>query len=468
MNKVIVFLVIFSSVYSLTIKAKSQKIKNIIFVIGDGMGPQQLSLLNKFAIASKYSKYKNGKSNLQKMMDLGETGLVFTEPKNQLVTDSSCSATQYATGQYSIPLTVGLNEKGKKVQTIVEAAIKKGLSTGLVSDTRITHATPASYAAHNISRNNENELAEEMLSTGVDIMLSGGARHFLPKSHKDSRRKDDKNLLKLAKEMKYHLPKNKSELRSIKSGKILGLFNKTGLSDAISFDPNGTEPSLVDMSKKAIDILSKNKKGFFLMIEAGQIDWTGHRNDAGGQLHEMLRIDSLVGYLIKWQKENKDTLVIVTADHETGSFGMSYSTYKSEKGKYNFGNSSILDKLYEQKMTLESLSSVIRKSDRKVETIRKIINDNMSFQISKEDAEIIAENTRYGLDEFYPFKKKGFSMSIAKVLGKYQNIVWGTGTHTSTPVPIIALGPKKITDQFDGAHHSTEIGKMTFKVLGLD
>ncbi len=502
--------------------SKSKKrVKNVIFVIGDGMGPQQLSLLKLFANSSKYSKYKEGKTNLQLMMDTGETGMVYTQPKNQLVTDSSCSATQYATGKYSLPEVVGLDDNGLKVKTILEAAKEKGLATGLVSDTRITHATPASYASHNRSRNDENNIALEMLNTGADVMLSGGLRHFIPKGLdkdkywqeragkkllKRSKRKDGKNLLLDAQKLGYQVVFNKKQLLESTDKRILGLFANSGMSDGIAYSNNKSkndfhEPSLSDMTKSALSKLSKNDKGFFLMVEAGQIDWAAHRNDAGTLLHEMLKMDELIGTLLEWGKKNKDTLIIVTADHETGSFGMSYSGHLDNqkakylegsfsktpyKSKFNYGGHLVLDKLYEQKASYVAMLKEFSKTNKSAQAMRKIINKSSSFKISLSEAQKIIKNKRNPsyvkghkylghkhlpeiteYPSFYPYGPMDRSALIARTLGKYQNIVWGTGTHTSTPVPIVAFGPKEVTSLFDGAHHSTEIGQMTFEVLGL-
>jgi len=502
--------------------SNKKKVKNVIFVIGDGMGPQQLSLLQLFANSSKYSPYKNGKTHLQKMMDGGETGIVYTQPEKFLVTDSSCSATQYATGKYSLPEVVGVDDSGKKVKTILEAAKEKGLSTGLVSDTRLTHATPASYAAHNKSRQNENAIAEEMLKTGADVMLSGGLRHFIPKGLdkdlywvkragkkllKKSKRKDNKNLLVNAEKLGYQLVFNKKQMNKVESGKVLGLFTNSGMADGIIHNrnvnnKNNTEPTLSEMTEVALNQLSKNDKGFFLMVEAGQIDWAGHRNDAGTLLHEMLKMDQLLGTLLEFAKKNEDTLIVVTADHETGSFGMSYSGYKNTiethkvegvfsekvyKSKYNYGSHKVLDKLYEQKQSYMTMLKNFSKTSKSPKDLQKIINDNSSFKLNLDEAKEILKNKKNknfikghkyhghkhlpNINEypsFYPYGEMDRSSLIARILGKYQNIVWGTATHTSTPVTVVAYGPEGAASLYDGAHHSTEIGQITFEVLGLD
>jgi len=200
----------------------------------------------------------------------------------------------------------------------IEKAKKAGKATGLVSDTRLTHATPASFAAHQPHRSLENQIASDMLATGADVMLSGGLRHWIPKSTNDkgetykqleqltqgdvylkSKRKDDRNLLTEAEKDGYQLAFNRNMLDDAKGEKLLGLFAYSGMDDGIAYSNKKkigeqTQPSLKEMTQKALNILSKDEDGFFLMVEGGQIDWAGHSNDAGTMLHELLKFDEAI------------------------------------------------------------------------------------------------------------------------------------------------------------------------------
>lgn len=504
---------------------KNKKVKNVIFIIGDGMGPQQISLLQMYAKHANESIYKNTKTNLEKLMDIGETGLVMTNPGTKLVVDSSCSATQYSTGEYSLPETVGLNDSGESTETILEAAKKSGLRTGLISDTRITHATPASYVSHNISRTNENEIAVEMLSIAPDIMLSGGLRHFIPKEAQNdpalrkivpghiqlkSKREDQINLLALAKASGYELIFDKKSLQISASKKVLGLFTNSSMPNGIWHTQNKDKasrviPTLSEMTTFALDNLEDSRNGFFLMIEAGQIDWAGHANDAGLLLHEMLRADEMLGVVLNWVKEREDTLVVVTADHETGGFGFSYNGFdvqKEEKissdnifkdgiytSKFNYGNFSTLDKLYRQKKSNTDILKDISSWEDKEKTIPKIkiyFESHIEYKFSEKDIEKIMHSSKnkyfkknhpYLGDEnfptindfpsFYVYKKMGRANIVARVLAHKQNIVWATGTHTSTPVTMVTFGPESLNKEFDGIMHATQVGRKVFKALGL-
>ena len=168
-----------------THSSKKPEVKNLIFMIGDGMGLQQISFARSYLKYAPNNKTGKKSLNIERMANEGDMGLVYVEPHNALVVDSASSATQYATGFPAISEVIGLDEKGQAVQTILEKAKAKGLSTGLVSDTRITHATPASFGAHVAHRSMANEIAEHLIHTGADLLYSGGLRSFLPQTVND-------------------------------------------------------------------------------------------------------------------------------------------------------------------------------------------------------------------------------------------------------------------------------------------
>ncbi len=266
------------------------KIKNIIVMIGDGMGPQQIGLLDSYVRYSKNPQIKQ--SAFQRLSDEGMIGISRTEPYEGLVVDSAASATQFASGEKAGSEMIGANYKGDATTTMLEIAQQKGKAVGLITDTRITHATPAAYAAHQKHRKYENEIAEDMLAHNVDVMLAGGIRHWIPKSANDkegelhkqlsdmtqgnirikSKRKDEKNLLEMAKKQGYDLSFDQKSLKASQSNKILGLYSYSAMLDGITYsqtknDPNRIQPTLTEMTEKAISVLEKDKDGFFLMVE---------------------------------------------------------------------------------------------------------------------------------------------------------------------------------------------------------
>jgi alkaline phosphatase len=513
-------------------------VKNVILMIGDGMGPQQVGLLEEYAIRAPNSIYndKSNKTALSKLSKDGHVGISLNAPygnTGSLVTDSACSATQLATGKPAGSEMIGLDEKGNIVETILEKAKNAGKSTGLVSDTRLTHATPASFASHQPHRSLEPAIAVDMISSGmVDVMLSGGARALLPSDiksneakrqvmkdlgapeslYKKSKRKDERNILLEARdEYGYSLAFDNAQLAESEATKLLGIFSNSGMANGIAYkackkDNTCTQPSLKDMTIKALDILSKDEDGFFLMIEGGQIDWAGHANDAGWMLSELIKFDEAVEAVYEWVKDRNDTLVVVTADHETGSFGLSYSIKDIPEAQmldgdgmngqeyhpnFNFGSLDKLDRLYAQTGTYYDMLSHVNSdwdfSDTNGHEWAEAINLYSDFKITPDRASPIAErhvNEYHDPDhkilsqeifpkindykEFYVYGNEIHANLIARALGEDQNIVWGTGTHTAAPVPVIAFGPENITKQFSSIQHHIYVSQTMMTALGLE
>ncbi|ELV8654439.1 alkaline phosphatase [Vibrio vulnificus] len=503
---------------TLSFNALSAEIKNVILMIGDGMGPQQVGLLETYANNAPNSIYQGKTTALYTLAQEGVIGSSLTHPEDAIVVDSACSATMLATGIMTGSEVIGIDSQGNSVETVLEKAKRMGKATGIISDTRMTHATPAAFAAHQPHRSLENEIAADMLATDVDVLLSGGLRHWIPKSANDkgetyqqlqaltqgdvalkSKRKDDRNLLTEAQQAGYSLAFNKTMLEQAQGTKLLGLFANSAMYDGITYsqtkgDAERKEPTLAEMTSKALDILAKDKDGFFLMVEGGQIDWAGHSNDAGSMLHEMIKFDEAINTVYQWAKDRDDTLIIVTADHETGSFGFSYSGYnlpKPEKrpGKafenrdyapnFNFGAFDILDGLYNQKTSYYGMLSTFEKLDKNQQTAAKlaeIINKNSDFSITAGQAENILKNkpNPYRLanhsylaeetvpaindfDAFFPYNDR--TNLIAREQATKQNIVWGTGTHTHTPVNVFAWGPAETILPVSRILHHSELGE---------
>ncbi|WP_432451868.1 MULTISPECIES: alkaline phosphatase [unclassified Agarivorans] len=496
----------------------SAEIKNVILMIGDGMGPQQVGLLELYANNAPHSIYRGETTALYKLAQEGVIGSSLTNPEEAIVVDSACSATMLATGVYTASEVIGINSNGDHVETVLEKAKRMGKATGLVSDTRLTHATPAAFAAHEPHRSLENEIASDMLATGADVMLSGGIRHWIPKSTNDkgetykalelltqgdvklkSKRKDERNLLNEAQTQGYSLAFNKNMLANASGDKLLGLFSYSGMNDGIAYshtknDPKRTQPTLKEMTDKALEVLAKDQDGFFLMVEGGQIDWAGHSNDAGTMLHEMIKFDEAVNSVYEWAKGREDTLIIVTADHETGSFGFSYSSNdlpKPEKRtgeafqkrdyapNFNFGKFDILDGLYNQKMSYADMLAQFDKLDKAQQTpdhLAEIVNANSDFSITSEQAAHVMAtkpNPYYkkmhsylsandvpainDFDAFFPYNDRGNVLARQHATG--QNTVWGTGTHTHTPVNVFAWGPLKEIIPVSRIMHHSELGQ---------
>ena len=497
------------------------KIRNVILIIGDGMGPQQLGMLFAYAHLAPGSTVPDRTPALELLTRQGNVALVRTEPYGAVVVDSAAAATQLASGEMAGSEMIGANYLGESVPSVLEIAKQLGKSTGLVSDTRITHATPAAFAAHQPHRSMENEIAADILENQVDVLLSGGLRHWVPQSVGDrnspaylsvvhmigglftptSKRQDNRNLLVEARQ-NYQLVFDRAALAGIKTGRVLGLFADSAMLDAIDKrnsleNSDRTEPTLAEMTSKALELLSQNPEGFFLMVEAGQIDWCGHNNDAGCMLHELLQLDAAVRLVHEWAQDRDDTIVLVTADHETGSFGFSYSGAPLPEPKtlggnvfqgapfkpeFNFAMAELLDHLHGQQHSFYHVFlefDALDPHDRTAEKLMELVNEAVApFSITLSDAtEILTRmpNQQYVAGHaylgtktipkmpdqasFYVYGENGRMNHLGHILGAQQNVVWGTGTHTNTPVPLITFGPSSATQRFSGFLHATDVGK---------
>lgn len=278
---------------------ESKKIKNVIFLIGDGTGLAQIAS-GQLAIA--------GPDGLLHMQTMPVTGIVKTHSSDNLITDSAAGATAYSCGLKTYNGAIGVDPKQIACKTILELAEEKGLRTGLVSTSSITHATPASFASHVVQRSMQEDIAADFLDSGVDVFLGGGVKWF----HKNMR-SDSMDLLQDFRAKGYEILFNKEELSTSNSKKVLGLFANDGLVRTEN------EPSSKAMVSKALDALNNdNNEGFFLMVEGSQIDWAGHDNNVEYLRREIQDFDEAVQEVLEFAQKDGETLVVLTADHETG------------------------------------------------------------------------------------------------------------------------------------------------------
>lgn len=290
--------------------------RSVILVIGDGMGPQAIGLLLDAAEAAG-----GAPTALGSLIAEADRSLVRTRSADSPVTDSAASATAIATGVDTKNGRVGVDPEGKPVRTCLEDARDSGRATALVTTTRITHATPACFAAHVPERADENEIAGQLLAARVDILLGGGARHFLGGPGGQS----------LPAEIAaggYHLARSAEELAAApRDGRILGLFAASDLPYRIDRDGGAGEPTgipgLAAMTRAALERLDP-ARGFFLMVEGGRIDHAGHGNDAAALLGEMFELDETLATLREYAARHPDVALIITADHETGGVCLTY------------------------------------------------------------------------------------------------------------------------------------------------
>ena len=303
----------FYSVVDLPQNAKfKKKPKNIILLIGDGMGVAQ--------VFSAITANK-GETNMSQMPYVGFSQ---TQSADNYVTDSGAGGTALATGQRTYNGAIGVDVNKQPIPTILEISEKNGLATGLVSTSAITHATPASFIAHVPDRNKYEDIAADFLNVEIDVFIGGGRDFF-------TEREDERNLVDELKQKNYQVYNSLEDSKAVESG-LLAILTSEKHNDVY---PNRSN-MLPDATHKAIQVLQKNKKGFFLMVEGSMIDWGGHANNTGYIVQETLDFDRAIGKALKFAASNKETLVIVTADHETGGMTIEGGSMSEGKVDANF------------------------------------------------------------------------------------------------------------------------------------
>jgi alkaline phosphatase len=287
--------------------------KNVILMVGDGMGVAQI-----YAGLTG----NHGTLNLERCTAIG---FHKNQASDKYVTDSAAGATALSCGQKTYNGAIGVDANGKPLPTILEAAEKNGLATGMIATCSITHATPASFISHQPSRSLDENIALDFLKTDIDLFIGGGRKFF-------TQRTDSLNLTDSLKARGYQIANSIGEVQQITSGKLAAFLADT---QQPRFS-EGRGDELVKSTEVALRLLKNNKKGMFMLIEGSQIDWGGHGNDTQYIVDEMIDFDHAIGKVLDFAKKDGNTLVIITADQETGGFSINGGDMKTGKvdGKF--------------------------------------------------------------------------------------------------------------------------------------
>ncbi len=458
--------------------------RSVILFVGDGFGATQTSLGVQYA-----RLIEKRELNIESLMRDGNTGYALPLPFDSIVTDSAAAATQFATGQAVRNETLGLNSDGYPIETILEWAHARGLGTGLVTNMRITHATPAAFAVHQGSRyESEQTLMDDILQEGdVDVFLGGGARALVPAGSwvsealpgipkeldGESNRDDELNRVEELAGQGYAIVSDSPSLLEAASHatKLLGMFSADHLPYVIDRRQMklSTVPTLAEMTSGGLDVLSRHAEGFFMLVEGGRIDYAGHANDAGSLLHEILDFDEAVGKGLAFQRSHPDTLVLVTGDHGTGGFSFSDG---------NFGPAAELsldsgivyqpDCCYPPKDHLEilfrqnaSYPYILQQAGMDPEKLVELVLAHTGLEMTMDEARDALARNEQGLartKDFRPFYSDpddSASALIGRALSRHTYVVWSTGEHTTDLVPTYGRGPG--AEKLRGIYPNTHI-----------
>lgn len=357
-------------------------VKNVIFLIGDGMGLAHVS----GAIAS---------SSEPLALERAEAiGLIHTSSADRYVTDSAAGGTAMSSGMKTNNGVIGQNADGEAIPSMLAYAIEDGKSTGIVVTSSITHATPAAFYAHNKTRRDELAIAKDFIDAKIDVAIGGGRKFF-------ETRADGLILTDQLKNKGYIVAYSIEDVLEAPQGRpLIGLLADVAL-------PKANEqrgPILAQATAKALELLSANPEGFILVVEGSQIDWAGHRNDWDYALSEIIDFDSAIKVAMDYADSNPDTLVIVTADHETGGLALvggdiveksitPHWTVKSHTGimvpvyAYGRGSESFIG-IYENTNLFERIIKALGISKENVPPVRNSASRTTDSELSSPSASI--------------------------------------------------------------------------------
>ncbi|MDI6676419.1 alkaline phosphatase [Bacillus wiedmannii] len=434
-----------------TVEAKVKQVerqpKNVIIMVMDGTSSSATTLARL---------YKGKPLALDEIV----TGGVRTYSAESAITDSAPAATALATGNKSNSGYVGIlpsivsspglksikeEDKLRPVANVLEGAKRTGRATGIVATAEIQHATPAGFSAHHINRKRFDVIAEQQVYQNIDVVLGGGKEALLP-----IKRKDGEDLVKVIQDKGYDFVEMKDALLNSKSKKIWGSFSH----NALAFDmdreaTNPEQPTLSQMTEKAIQTLSKDKDGFFLFVEGSKPDWAAHVNDPIGMISDVLAFDNAVAEALEFAKKDSNTMLIAVTDH--GNSGISIGNTNTTKGYNITPVSAYIDPLKKSKMTLEGATNKLKSDLSNVEDVAKLYGlDNLTYE----------EKERVKAAK----KKSDVGPILTTLLANHANIGFTTGGHTGEDVFLYSYGPQKP----NGLIQNIDIAKTMAKAMGFN
>jgi alkaline phosphatase len=437
-------------------EAAAAKARNVIVLIADGCSAEQYTFARWFKGAPlSFDPYR--------------VGAIQTYIADSVIADSAPAASAFATGVRTSDkfISVGPHPdtlsgvpvppedlRYRPVATLLEGARLLGKSTGIVATSRVTHATPAAFMAHVPARDQEEDIMEQAVYQHIDVVFGGGRRHLLPKDLK-GRRADGENLYEDLKNWGYRIVENRRELESVSSGRVFGMFAPSHMDPEIdrpALHPD--QPTLAEMTRKAIELLARDRDGFFLMVEGSQVDWACHANDPAYLLSDLLAYDQAVEVALEFAKKDGRTLVLAMSDHNTGGFSIGN---QASNGIYpQMKIEAFLDPFRRMQASSVRMWELIE-NDRTAARVKTVVKEGWMLDISDEEAQKI-------LSLAAAYKESAYH-AIGEVLcPKYTYVGWTTHGHCGGDVPLHAFGPGKPS----GVLAAPDIARVCAAAMGFD
>ena len=441
---------------------QKQHAENMIIMIPDGCDE---------TIQTVARWYKGDSLAVDKM----QTGAVKTHMANSIITGSAAAATAFATGHKTTVRFIGIGPRTEDTLTdfkataepyapiasVLEAAQRAGKATGIIATSRVTHATPAAFAAHIQDRGWDNDIMEHMVYNNVDVVFGGGARHLLPEGATyttsfgatwSGKRTDGENLMEILIDRGYQFVDSKEQLANLEDGKVWGLFDDSHMQPDIDrqyFAEN--EPSLAEMTEKAIEILSQDPDGFLLMVEGSQVDWAGHNNDPIYMVKDFLAFDDAVQIANDYAREDRKTVVMAYPDHNTG--GMKIGHDYAAPGYTSTTIEDLVAPLQGMKMSANGV--VAKMTDDSDDALKASVLENWNIALTDEDVTEIID-----LQE-----SVGLSYALARTVSELYTVIgWTTHGHTGETVPLWMMGETAPVGVID----NTELAYIAAEAIDID
>ena len=431
-------------------KQPNPAIKNIIVLIPDGMS------IDGVALARWYKSFdaESGTFDTTVSLTIDElaSGLIrnWWQAGDKLggIVDSAPAGTAMASGIKTNDKFVGMTHDSFPVATILEAANLMGKSTGLVATSNIQHATPATYSSHYNSRSQYGIIGEQQAHNNIDVVMGGGSQYI---------NYNDRDVIKAIVEMDYQYITTKGEMDAITEGKVWAMFAP----DAMAYDFDRAEnapdePCLADMTAKAIELLSRNDEGFFLMVEGSKVDWTAHANDPIGLISDILAFDAAVAVALDYAKANQDTMILIMTDHGTGGFTIGNRDTQNAQAALPYDSSTLINyiaPLTKAKLTGEGIEA---KFNENRSNIMEVMSDWYGIDNLTPREVALIKNTSAG----------NMNYTVGLMISERAFLGWTTHGHTGQDVNLFTYlpGDGRITGTLD----NTDIALICAGVWGVD
>lgn len=434
--------------------------KYIFLFLSDGGGMVHLEIARRY----RQFVHNEGFVIVDKIIKEGSVGVMTTHAANSLSTDSAAAATALAGGCKANIGALGMCADGTIAVSAMELARRRGMLLALVTNASIYDASPAAFVCHVPNRRDYAAVVDRYLQVEPDVLMGGGKDQFLPKSRPGSRRNDETDVVAAFESKGYRLAQNKSELEKVSPGKVLGLFATRDMSFELDRDKS-VEPSVYDMTRATIRLLrDRNPRGFFAFIESENIDTASHLSDIASVVHEYREFDRAVGLAYEfYRKYPRETLILVTSDHETGGLGFTLALKDLTSTRAENQSAATDDDLKK----IQSIDISLRRASRILgrnptpESVDKLMQQHFpGFNLAPEFKDAIVKRQPISRTLFADFSAQALGAMVANNTQAY----WQTSAHTNQPVLVAALGVG--AERFRGYYDNADFGKRLKFVIG--